>query len=954
MMDGTALASVDFIQPDGDLVDGLVSVRKQDHSLSPDEGAVIRDAAAFEEVDFVFFRRFSDGRSSHPAAFVVDNSDEHLTEQELARLHGRLWLYGVVPLIYVAWPTRVDVLSCVRGPDFWTNDEYAFNPADHIQTASEIDAELKKRRRFSALRLADGTFWDDPRNSPLARQKRAAHQLLIQTIVEVDDELEGAKKPVLRRLLLLTVLIKYLEDRRVFPRGWFGRFQKGASSFFDVLKAGSPADVLRLLGTLERRFNGDVFALPAGAGQGLSETALRRFAKLVEARTIKQQRYLWEQYSFEHLPVEIVSHLYQRFVQGHGAVYTPPFLAALLLDHVMPYDGLSGKERVLDPACGSGVFLVGAFRRLVNTWRSKHHWKQPDVETLKSILTRRIFGVELDSGAVDLTAFSLALAVCDALKPDAIWGDLKFDPLRDRNLLNRDFFDCVVDRDGRDESSLGKFDIVVGNPPFESALTDAGKRLNDTATPERGRLPDKQSAYLFLEQSLALLKPKGRLCLIQPHGFLFNRKASEFRQRILRKSRVSAILDFVSIRNLYDGADPKTVAVLAVNEEPADDNVIAHLTFRRTFGTYRRIAFEIDHYDRHRVTQQVAESDPFVWRANLLGGGRLGEIAARIREMRNLGSFIDEQGWLSGEGFIVGKNKTKPGTHLTKETHPGPHLTGKPFLPSAALTSAGVDQSELSTVEETRFYRPGRKELFQSPLVLIREHASLPAVFWDKGDLAYKDKIVGIRAPESQHYELRDFFGTFQRRLRQYQFCCAINGTQAFVGKATAILKGDIESLPYPEDESDLDFTYWEDAIQDDVLDYIAPYVRLGQKSDLLRKAADVADVESYADMFRRLLGSVYDNLQAAPPVFLSGLICQPFYFGDAPSMDWLDEDCEQRLLGLVHDQCIESLRTVRVVRLYQDNMILVVKPDRLRYWIRSTAIRDADDTLVDLHGQGY
>ena len=465
--------------------------------------------------------------------------------------------------------------------------------------------------------------------------------------------------------------------------------------------------MLRLLGTLERRFNGDVFALPTGVRQGLTKTALRQFARLVEARTINEQRYLWEQYSFEHLPVEIVSHLYQRFVQGHGAVYTPPFLAALLLDHVMPYGKLSGRERVLDPACGSGVFLVGALRRLVNLWRSKHRWKQPDVETLKSILTRSIFGVELDSGAVDLAAFSLALAVCDALKPDVIWRDLKFNPLRGSNLLHRDFFDCVVDRaDDRRKTSLGKFDVVVGNPPFESALTNAGKELNDTATPERGRLPDKQSAYLFLEQSLALLKPRGRLCLIQPHGFLYNRKALEFRQRILRGSRVESVLDFVSIRNLYDGADPKTVAVLAVNEEPDDDNLIVHLTFRRTFGTYRRIAFEIDHYDRHRVTQQVAESDPFVWRGNLLGGGRLVEIAARLRGMRSVANFIDEQGWLSGEGFIVGK-----------KTQPGPHLTGKPFLPSEALTCDGIDESELGVVEETRFQRPRRKELFQSPLM---------------------------------------------------------------------------------------------------------------------------------------------------------------------------------------------------------------------------------------------
>jgi type I restriction-modification system DNA methylase subunit len=92
----------------------------------------------------------------------------------------------------------------------------------------------------------------------------------------------------------------------------------------------------------------------------------------VEAKTIDKQRYLWEQFSFEHLPVEIISHIYQRFIKGgHGAVYTPPFLADLLLGHTMPYKEMTGKERILDPACGSGVFLVGAFKRLINFWKAK-------------------------------------------------------------------------------------------------------------------------------------------------------------------------------------------------------------------------------------------------------------------------------------------------------------------------------------------------------------------------------------------------------------------------------------------------------------------------------------------------------------------------------------------------------------------------------------------------------
>jgi hypothetical protein len=107
--------------------------------------------------------------------------------------------------------------------------------------------------------------------------------------------------------------------------------------------------------------------------------------------------------------------------------------------------------------------------------------------------------------------------------------------------------------------------------------------------------------------------------------------------------------------------------------------------------------------------------------------------------------------------------------------------------------------------------------------------------------------------------------------------------------------------------------------------------------------------------MFIHLLGSIYDNLKATDPIFLNGLICQPFYFGERPNLAWLDEQNEDELRKLIYDDDKHVyLRTVRVLRFYSENVLLIIKPDRLRYWIRSTAIRDADETLADLWQQGY
>ncbi|MEK7395849.1 MAG: N-6 DNA methylase [Candidatus Poribacteria bacterium] len=957
-MIGSVLKSVDFVRPTGEYIPGLVPVRDPNaiKSLSIDEQAVVFEARLFNRIDFVFFRRFSDSRSSQVAAYVVDNSDNRLDKHSLSELHRQVWLQGTVPLLYIAGDSQIDILACARGPDFWNKGEQQcqYKPArkfktDLLTTAGQISDELKK---CSALRLADGTFWDDPDNRNLLNRDKAAHQSLIRAIVETDKAIDGDNNPLLRRLFLLLVLIKYLEDRKVFKKGgWFGRFHKGAKRFHDVLKSGAPEKVYKLLKALARKFNGDVFDIAKFSKHKLNKTSLRDFASFVEAKTIDKQRYLWEQYSFEHLPVEIISHIYQRFIKGgHGAVYTPPFLADLLLDHIMPYKKMTGKERILDPACGSGIFLVGAFKRLINLWRSNNNWENPPVDRLKQTLNDCIYGADLDKNAIDLTAFSLSLAICDALRPNVIWNELQFDYLRDRNLFETDFFELLLEtKNGVSNILEKKFHIVIGNPPFVSALTTAAKQIDDInqkAALLRGKCPDKQIAYLFLEQALPILHSKdGRCCLIQPHGLIFNSNTSKFRTNILKNCKIHTVFDFTSIRNLYEAADPKTIAVFARNGSSTSGHHINHWTFRRTVSVKEKICFELDHYDRHIVTQDQAESDPYIWRVNLFGGGRLVNISKQLRNIRTLGKYIaQKKDWDYGEGYIAAK---------TGKRGPAPFLTGKPLLPASALTETGIDKTQIDKVKETLFRSAYTENRYSGPIILIKELESLPIAFWNEGFLAYSQRIIGIHAPSHQISELLRLYEFLLRNHDIYRFCCALHG-QAFLGKATSIPKQDIDSLPYTENPKELSFTFWEEALREDTLKYMATYVRLGQKSDLLRKSADTVALREYSQMYVKMLGSIYSDLRASKPIFLNNLICQPFYFGDSPQLDWIEKDGEPELSKLIYCGKHARLRTVRVVRFYDGNVILVVKPDRLRYWIRSTAIRDADETLEDLCDQGY
>src|SRR5947209_16176807 len=78
--------------------------------------------------------------------------DNHLSEAELAQLHKRVWLHGGVPLLYVAWPARLDILTCARGPDFWQSDRVEYRPADQIREAIAHGTAISEalEERYSA------------------------------------------------------------------------------------------------------------------------------------------------------------------------------------------------------------------------------------------------------------------------------------------------------------------------------------------------------------------------------------------------------------------------------------------------------------------------------------------------------------------------------------------------------------------------------------------------------------------------------------------------------------------------------------------------------------------------------------------------------------------------------------------------------------------------------------
>ena len=172
--------------------------------------------------------------------------------------------------------------------------------------------------------------------------------------------------------------------------------------------------------------------------------------------------------------------------EATGVHYTPNHLVDLVLDEVLPWDGDEWDIRVLDPACGSGVFLVKAFQRLVHRWRNARG--RPGVADLRRVLENNLFGVDKERHAVrPVASFSLYLAMCDEIEPKLVWQkNMSFPRLRDKRLVKSDFF--AEDKDGfctiRDEST---YQLVVGNAL--GGLRQTPEEVGDGPSGGNGRSP---------------------------------------------------------------------------------------------------------------------------------------------------------------------------------------------------------------------------------------------------------------------------------------------------------------------------------------------------------------------------------------------------------------------------------------------------------------------------------
>jgi hypothetical protein len=923
------------------------------------------------EATAVYCRNTFEGKGEPlPQLYIYDFTDSLYKDSfkgKLTEIHRKIWSMGDVPLTVLLFNTEIKILDCTV-PINAEKEE----PGYLIENLSLIGKAHKLYNQHFATKIKTGVFWDHIDNKKKFSFNNSSYDKLIvylreKVIKKFADSQNKEKKTLIHKLIVQSILIKYLEERqseengkitKVFEDNFFMRFG-GAKCFCDVLRNRNFFKLCKELNHKDK-FNGNIFEWSDEEIKQIADYDLNIMANALDGNSdIDGQLYFWRQYDFNYVPIELISRLYEEFIINYektnkddkGKVYTPAHLARFLTHEALPledYNELYKNYKILDPACGSGVFLVIAFKRLVQCWRLSNNMKKPSSGDLKNILSDSIFGIDKDKEAVHLTAFSLCLAICDELSPKEIWDDLQFDDLTEYNIVHQDFFEWKKNN----QNHYDTYDLIIGNPPFV--------RGNDNASVwnlkrKKIEIPQKQLSLKFLCESVDLLKDSALLCLIiKASSLLYNSSSQDFKKALFSNFNIKQILDFTPLgRNncLWDGADVAAGAVFLRNEQPDTATNILHAVFRRTKTSKEKILFEIDDYDLHFVNRYTAIENPFIWKINLLGGGRIKKIVEKCLENQSIKQLVDENKCEVEEGFIIGKNDKKcPDFMLNMQ-----------YIPTKAVTEKGIDFSKLDNInpDETFSKLPG-KLTFTNPNIIIKENIgekTLPVFFNTDMPFSFKRSIIGIYS-KTDHDLLKTIFDSIKFHSDICRFLIFATSGKLLINKNTVFLKEDIMNLPII-DKSEQILSEIDKKIISDVNTFMQKFLRNGENSDAVKAVPknDNRFIENFGQEFSRALNLVYqdgekkfrlsDIIRFKDNQFIGTI----FYYDKKEkvpeifNLDYGSKDIKE----LLDFDLTQELSVKRIIKYYRKDKVIFIKPNQKRFWISLNAYRDADKTFADI-----
>jgi hypothetical protein len=735
----------------------------------------------------------------------------------------RFWSQGTAPLLVRVTAEEVQIYSGLRSPALDGDDVDANERLVEIFDRSAQTFELRQFVRS----VETGAVYEQHREHFDPTQ--AVDRRLVENLAAVRRRMSaGPKAPELtaiHRVLGRTLFTCYLEARGALVGRDFGRLGAGARANFRDLLRLPDLDLCRLaLSKLFRRlgryFRGNLFEDTEREMRSLREADIQTLRDLLEGHDLGTGQMVlpFDVYDFSVIPIETISAVYEDFIRAEdsegqrekGAYYTPPKLVAFTMDLATEGRSELAGGRVLDPGCGSGVFLVSAFNRMAEGWvrdnpRARNGTR---AKALANILQERVCGIDVNPIACQATCFSLYMALLDFLEPPEI------------RKLGKDRLPSLLLREGERRRTNGPqtvihadflaaqlilanmaFDLVVGNPPWvargnvEEQAIEKWKRDH-----KRFPVPANQIACAFMWEVPRYIKEGGRACLLLPAGVLLGDQTNKFQLQWFKKHLVEKVAHLSDLRFfLFSGADHPTVAIrfTGTKEHPSANCRIEYLTPKASAANMFDNVVSVEPGDRKPIelgkllaSAKNHEAAAF-WLSYHWASPRDREFITRLRTLPPLNDLVSEPGgdkrWSKGQGF-------KPSREDDKTPKKPFWQAGHPFLNANRRFGFLIAANDTEPVDPKYegLHRAPDERLFTSPFIVFNQGFS--NIAYSPRDLVFRHALQSISGPAKDRGLLMFLTATLLSPLAAY---FVFHLTQKAIYRGRTLLN-EVLRLPFP------------------------------------------------------------------------------------------------------------------------------------------------------------
>lgn len=328
-------------------------------------------------------------------------------------------------------------------------------------------------------------------------------------------------------------------------------------------------------------------------------------------------------YDFNIIPVELISNIYEILLgreirEKDNAFYTPNYLVEYILDKTtLGFLKAHSKYTILDPACGSGVFLVDSYRRMVEENLQGQMYCEDD-NLLKTLLTNNIFGIDINEEAIDVTIFSLYLTVLDYKDPKSLLT-FNLPNLKGTNLFISDFF---ADEQLAELKNVS-FDFIIGNPPWGNVKTGLHlKYCKDNGYKDMQQNNEICRSFVFRAKDFCSTRT---VCCFILHSkpLLYNQKKPSrlFRSFLLEKTKIHSIIELSSVRKLvFKNADaPATIISFEYSEGDNLKNSFTYTSIKPNIFFKLFNVIVIEKNDIKYILQSMLYQNDWAWKTIVYG-----------------------------------------------------------------------------------------------------------------------------------------------------------------------------------------------------------------------------------------------------------------------------------------------------------------------------------------------